>query len=112
MGHIVYWTIIRIAILIPVLWLLYGFMEYRYWWVLGIMSVYGVVIHPAVIQYKIFLEKNREILTNTLCASCSHFDETAVICLKYDEHPTEEYLPCDGMDWEPKANTKTEKDEF
>ena len=112
MGHIVYWAIIRIAILIPVLWLLYGNIEYRYWWIIGIMSIYGVIIHPAVIQYKIFLEQNQNILTNTLCSSCKHFDETAVICLKYDKHPTEDYLPCDGVEWEPIGVERSEKEDF
>jgi len=23
--------------------------------------------------------------------------------MKHDEHPTENYLPCDGIDWSPKS---------
>ena len=110
MGDIVFWAIIRIVILIPTLWLLFDWMEYKYWWMIGIMSIYGVVLHPAFIQYRLFLEKNREILHNTLCATCEHFDETAVICLKYDKHPTENYLPCEGMEWEPKNNSRNNED--
>ncbi len=49
MGGIIFWGIIRTAVLIPVLWILYGLMEYKYWWWFGILSVYGAIIHPALI---------------------------------------------------------------
>ena len=101
MGAIVYWTLIRIAILIPLLWIATDYIEYKYWWMIVSMSIYGFVIHPAVIQYKLFNEQNQEIITNTLCSSCKHFDKIAVLCLKYDEHPTKEIIPCEGSDWEP-----------
>jgi hypothetical protein len=101
MGGIVFWGIVRTAILIPALWFLSGVMEYKYWWWFGIMAIYGVIIHPAMIQYRIFLHENDELINNTLCSSCTHFDKTAVICQKYDQHPTLENLPCEGLDWEP-----------
>ena len=102
MGGIVYWTLLRIAILIPLLWLAIDYIDYKFWWVIFSMSVYGVIIQPAVIQYRLFMEKNKDVISNSLCTSCKHFDETAVLCLKYDEHPTDEEVPCDGIDWEPK----------
>lgn len=102
MGGIIYWTIIRIAILMPLLWIATNYIEYKYWWMVVSMSIYGIIIHPAVIQYKLFREEHKEVITNTLCSSCIHFDETAVLCLKYDEHPTKELIPCEGVDWEPK----------
>lgn len=102
MGGIIYWTIIRIAILIPLLWIATDYIEYKYWWMVVTMSIYGIIIHPAFIQYKLFREENDEVITNTLCSSCKHFDETAVLCLKYDEHPTEDKIPCEGAAWEPK----------
>jgi hypothetical protein len=103
MGAIVYWTIIRIAILIPLLWIATNYIDYKYWWAVVSMSIYGFIIHPAVIQYKLFREEHKEVITNTLCSSCKHFDETAVICLKFDEHPTQESIPCEGGDWEPNS---------
>ncbi|KAB2845183.1 MAG: hypothetical protein F9K45_04180 [Melioribacteraceae bacterium] len=109
MGAIVFWTLVRIVILIPSLWLLFDWMEYKYWWMIGIMSIYGIVLHPAYIQYRLFLEENKEILNNTLCATCAHFDETAVICLKYDKHPTVKFLPCEGFEWEPKNNSNNSR---
>lgn len=102
MGAIIYWTLIRTAILIPALFFLFELLDYKFWWMLGIMSIYGVIIHPAIIQYNLFIEKNKEIINNTLCSSCKHFDETAVLCMMHDKHPTVESLPCEGIDWEIK----------
>ena len=105
MGAIIYWTIIRTAILIPALWLLLDLIDYKFWWVIAVMAVYGIIVHPAVIQYKLFIERHREIINDTLCSSCCHFDESAVLCMKHDKHPTLEELPCEGIDWEPKRNS-------
>lgn len=101
MGGIIFWAIIRTAVLIPALWLMQGLMEYKYWWWFGIMAIYGVIIHPSVIQYRLFLEENKEIIRNTLCSTCKHFDKSAVLCLMHDKHPTLKFLPCEGLDWEP-----------
>lgn len=101
MGGIVYWAIIRIAILLPLLWIATDYIEYKYWWMVVSMSIYGIIIHPAFIQYKLFLEEHKEVITNSLCSSCKHFDETAVLCLKFDKHPSKEIIPCEGTDWEP-----------
>lgn len=101
MGRIIYWGLIRVAILIPVLWIFIEWIDYKFWWIIAVMAVYGVVIHPAIIQYRLFTEENQQILEDTICSQCKHFDTSAVLCTKYDEHPTEEYIPCDGVDWEP-----------
>ncbi|MGE5439185.1 MAG: hypothetical protein ACM3UR_04955 [Bacteroidota bacterium] len=112
MGAIVYWAIIRTVILIPVIWVLRDLVDYQFWWVMGIMSIYGVIVHPAVIQYKLFEEANRDIIESTLCSSCKYFDKTAVLCMKYDQHPTRESLPCEGTDWEPSINEYNEEKEI
>ncbi len=102
MGGIIFWAIIRTAILVILLWLLSDWFEYKYWWAVLSLLIYGFILHPAVVQYRLFLQKNKEVLTNTLCSSCRHFDETAVLCLKYDKHPTKYEIPCEGAEWEPK----------
>lgn len=101
MGEIVFWTIIRAAIIIPLLWIVTGYLDFGYWWIVSIMSIYVVVIHPSIIQYRLFEEENRQILTGTLCSTCKHFDKTAVLCMKHDEHPSLHYIPCDSVDWQP-----------
>lgn len=101
MGDIVFWGIIRIAIIIPVIWISLSYLEYSLWFSISLMLIYGVVLHPAMVQYRLFKENNQEIIESTLCTSCKYFDKTAVLCLKLDEHPTREYLPCEGLGWEP-----------
>ncbi len=102
MGHIIFWALMRLAISIIGLWVLYYYIDYGTWWVLGIVSIYVVVIHPALIQYDLFREKSKSVIDSSLCSSCRYFEETAVLCTKLDEHPTEKYLPCNGELWEPK----------
>ena len=101
MGTIVYWTLIRIAILIPALWYLLEWVNYKYSWLFISVAVYAVVIHPAIVQYKKFVDQNEEIVNNSLCSTCKHFDKSAVVCMMYDKHPTAESIPCEGAAWEP-----------
>ena len=102
MGKIVYWGLIRIIITIIILWISYDYSNNKYWWIIASIGFYFVVVHPIISQYKIFTEKNKTVLNDSLCSKCKHFDETAVLCLKYDKHPTEDFIPCEGTDWEPK----------
>jgi glucan phosphoethanolaminetransferase (alkaline phosphatase superfamily) len=102
MGEIIFWGIIRTGLLILALWFSFDFIDYKFWWSAAIISIYVIIIHPAIIQMQLFKEKNKRILTDTLCSRCKHFDETAILCTKYDQHPTAHYVPCDGVDWEPK----------
>lgn len=110
MGSIIFWGIIRTAVYIPVIWILADYIETRYWWSILVVSIYAIIIQPAVIQYRLFIEANQEIMDNSLCASCNFFDKSAVICLKLDKHPTMSFLPCEGLEWEPKNERSKEKE--
>jgi len=101
MGAVVFWTLVRLIILIPFLWILENYIPYQYWWSFCILAICGIIIHPAIVQYRLFEEENKEIVDNTLCSTCNFFDKTAVICLKHDKHPSRTELPCEGLDWEP-----------
>jgi len=101
LGDIVFWTIMRTAAVIPALWILRSYINFELWWAICLMSIYLIIIHPMIIHYKRFEEKNKEIIESTLCSSCKHFDKTAVLCMKYDKHPSLDSLPCGGVDWEP-----------
>ena len=101
----------RTAITIPLVWLLQGYLDFQFWWVLSLFAIYGVIVHPAIIHYRLFEEKNKDIIESTLCSTCFHFDKSAVLCMKHDAHPTQEILPCEGLDWEPDA-FQTSKDEL
>ncbi len=102
MGEIIYWTLIRTAIVLPLIWLAKDYFDEKYWWIMGVLSVTLFIIYPAYYSYKNFIEINKNVISNTLCSTCKHFDKSAVLCMKYDKHPTEEYIPCEGTDWEPK----------
>ena len=102
MGGIVYWTLIRLALTIVAVIYLSDFYTGKFWWPMVLLAIYLIVIHPAISQYKQFIRKNSPIIEDTLCSNCKHFDETAVLCMKHDEHPSQDYIPCEGMHWEPK----------
>jgi hypothetical protein len=105
-GDIVFWAIMRTALVIPVVWILQSYVDFQIWFFIVLFGIYGIIIHPAIIHYRLFEEKNKEIIESTLCSSCRHFDKTAVLCLKYDKHPSKTYIPCDGIDWEPTQHEK------
>ncbi len=104
MGEIVFWTMVRIIVIIPILWFAEGYIGHQFWWILIMMTIYGVIIQPAIVHYRLFEEKNKDIIESTLCSTCLHFDKTAVLCMKHDKHPTKDFLPCGGLDWEFKAS--------
>lgn len=102
MGEIIFWTIVRTAIIIPVIWVLHSYINFQFWGIVSLLAIYGAIIHPIIVYNKIFDEKNKDIIESTLCSTCKHFDKSAVLCMKHDKHPTKSFLPCDGLDWEPK----------
>ncbi len=102
MGGIVYWGLLRTAVVIVLLWFSYDYFDYNFFWIIFSLVVYLIIIHPIVSEYKNFIKKNKNVITNSLCSQCKHFNETAVLCMKYDEHPTDDFTPCDGIDWEVK----------
>ncbi len=102
MGEIVFWTIIRTAITIAMVWILKSHIDDQLWYIITIASAYLIIIHPTVIGLKKFDAKSKNILSSTICSSCVHFDPSAVLCMKHDKHPTEDYIPCDGIHWESK----------
>jgi hypothetical protein len=101
-GEIIYKTLIRLGIFLLVLWFFKNYFDEKYFLIISLLVIYFFIFHPAYLAYKKFTEESKNILTGTLCSSCKHFDESAILCTKYDKHPTENYLPCEGNDWEPK----------
>ena len=102
MGGIIYWGLLRTVVVIILLWFSYDYFDYNFFWIIFSLVVYLIIIHPIVSEYKKFIQKNKNVVTNSLCSQCKHFNESAVLCMKYDEHPADNYTPCDGIDWEPK----------
>jgi hypothetical protein len=111
MGDIVFWALVRMAIVIPAIWALAGYFNSQFWWLIGFFAIYGIVFHPAIIKYRQFEVENKEVIELSLCSSCKHFDRSAVLCMKYDQHPSKDYLPCEGTAWEPFENEYQKKEE-
>lgn len=101
MGEIVYWTILRTALVIAAVWFLKSQIDEQLWYIITVALSYAVIIHPAIAGFRKFEQKNKSISESTICANCKHFDASAVLCMKHDKHPTENYIPCDGIHWEP-----------
>jgi hypothetical protein len=112
MGEIVYKTLIRLALSIFVLWGVRGYFDEKFFWIISILAIYFSTIYPAYASYRNFIERNENIITTTLCSSCKYFDESAILCIKYDKHPTENFIPCEGKDWKPKSNNDLTPDEI
>ncbi|HEX3074308.1 MAG TPA: hypothetical protein VHP30_11910 [Ignavibacteriales bacterium] len=110
MGGIIFWALIRLAAVIFISWIAIDYVEYSFWFSASLLLIYGAVLHPAVIQYNQFREANKEVVESTLCSSCRHFDKSAVLCMKFDEHPAIDRLPCEGLSWEPKNDEFVEED--
>ncbi len=110
MGAIIFWTIIRFALVIPALWFISESYSPKYFIVWSAIAIYLIVIHPAIVHYNKFEEESKVIVTSTLCSSCRNFDKTAVLCMKYDKHPTADYIPCDGIAWEPGENERSKNE--
>ena len=105
-GSIVAWALFRAVFVMVGALLLYEYVrwiDYSLWWGITAVSLYAFVVHPIQVQYRLYKEETRKVLTETLCASCRHFEETGVLCAKLDEHVTEEYIPCAGELWEPRS---------
>jgi len=102
LGDIIFWAILRTAIVIPAVWILKSHIDEQLWWIVIIAAIYGIIIHPIVLSVKRFEAKSKDILESTICSNCKHFDPSAVLCMKHDKHPTKDYIPCDGIHWEPK----------
>jgi len=102
MGGIVYWGLLRIAVVIALFWLSFDYFDAKYFWIIFGLAIYIIVIHPIIAEYKEFVKKNINVINNSLCSKCKHFNESAVLCMKYDEHPNDDFIPCNGLDWESK----------
>jgi hypothetical protein len=88
------------ALSVLFLWITFDYWGEKYFVLIGSLFIFLFVLYPAIRAYKIFMENNKPVIENTLCSSCRHFDTSAVLCMKYDKHPSVSYIPCEGNDWE------------
>src|SRR4051812_49273657 len=104
MGAIIYWGLVRFAILMVAMWLLYSYVpNYSEWWTLFFIAVGVIVIYPAQIAFRKHQEATSRANQNPLCATCRNFVPREALCGALDEHVKKHYTPCEGQAWEPIA---------
>ncbi|MFI5201511.1 MAG: hypothetical protein ACHQNE_03910 [Candidatus Kapaibacterium sp.] len=102
MGAIIYWGLVRFALVVLAAWALYGFIpNYGDWWTLFFVAVGVVVVYPAQLAWRKQEEVIRRANQNGLCATCKHFARREALCTRLDEHVRKDYTPCGGKGWEP-----------
>ena len=105
MGEIIYWGLIRFAVILVGAWVLYSYVpNYSDWWTMFFVAVSVVVIYPAQLAWRKHTESIRNANRNGLCATCTHFRASEALCAKLDEHVQIDYTPCGGEAWEPVSN--------
>jgi hypothetical protein len=72
------------------------------WWY-AMISIWGVGVYPAWLQYQRFNEAVEKIEDGSLCGACRHFSPSNQLCSILDEHVVHaEEPPCAGEGWEPR----------
>lgn len=84
------------------LWYLIDIIDYKLWWIILIAAALGFILRPAINQFEAFNLINSEVIEDSLCSSCKHFDKSSVLCMKYDKQLKPGFIPCEGNSWEPK----------
>src|SRR5581483_7307881 len=80
-GAIIYWGLIRFALVLVGAWVLYNFMpNYSDWWTLFFVAVGLVVVYPAQLAWRKHVETVRHASRNGLCATCRHFAAEETLC--------------------------------
>jgi hypothetical protein len=103
-GTIVFGGMIRLSIIVMATWWISDFWVFHQFWPIFAMMVIMIVFYPAYREMSIFSDTVESLKETTLCGSCKHFEPSAQICSRYDEHITEDHIPCEGMDWEPNSH--------
>lgn len=102
-GSIVAGTIFRTAIIIILALTLNSIFDFRSNWVIILLVLWFLVAYPAYKKYQKFSDEEDKLSESIICGSCIHFDKSAQLCTIYDQHVKEDFIPCGGLDWEPKS---------
>ena len=104
LGSIIWSALVRMILTLLAVWYVRDHVvDFPEWWMVATFAIYGIAIYPAQIQYDYFRQSNKRLIESTLCSSCRHFSPENLHCMKLDEHVSEQYLPCEGEEWEPSA---------
>ena len=101
-GSIVLGAMLRLALIMLITWLIIDEWMFQQYWIFIAIAIMLFVIYPSFRQYSIFNDRIENLAESTMCGSCRHFDNTGQMCTLYDEHISNNSLPCEGQDWELK----------
>ncbi len=101
-GSIVWGILLRSAIIIMISFIIMAIFEYRPYLYFFFFIFWFAAAYPGWRQYQLFQERVKKVSEETLCGSCRHFEITSQLCKILDEHVTAEYIPCEGLSWEPR----------
>jgi len=102
-GSIVWGIILRASIIVLFSFFFIQFFRFHGYWWLALFIFWFAAVYPGWKQFQHFDKKIKDIKENTLCGKCKYFESSGQLCKIYDEHITKDYIPCDGLDWEPKS---------
>ncbi|MCX7879930.1 MAG: hypothetical protein N2517_04650 [Ignavibacteria bacterium] len=105
-GSIVWGILLRSAIILFFSFIVMELIENRKYWWISLLFLWLFAAYPGWKQYQFFKKKIQDVEESTLCGKCVHFDSTSQLCKLYDEHVAEGYIPCEGVDWEPKSENE------
>ena len=100
-GSIIWGLILRTSVLFLASFFAVEYFRSGYIWWFSLFGIWMGGAYPAWRQYNIFNERVKIIKEETLCGSCKYFEESSQLCKILDEHPTKNYIPCEGESWEP-----------
>ena len=100
-GSIVWGVLVRTALIIVLSLTLIDYFDLRSNWWFILVLLWFIVAFPAYRKYKEFNDQTELMIEGIICGSCRHFIKSSQLCGIYDEHVTEDYIPCDGDNWEP-----------
>ncbi len=100
-GSIVWGILLRSIVLVLLVTLALESLALRQYWWMMLFIIWFAAAYPGWIQYKKYQERMDDFKESTLCGSCAHFDSGSQLCRLHDEHVSSDYIPCDGLDWEP-----------
>lgn len=99
-GSIVFWALLKTAILVIVVWILTDYYSLRGQLWFSLFSIWLIAFWPAWRQYQRYANAQKLINENSLCAKCRHYNGSAIVCTLLDEHVSARHTPCEGESWE------------
>jgi len=102
-GSIIWGVLLRSAIIIFSSFLIIEIFDMRQYWWFFFLLFWFFAAYPGWRQFQKFQERIKKVSEDTLCGSCRNFESSSQLCKILDEHVTKEYIPCEGLSWEPKS---------